>query len=110
MTTRVYKDGKIFDKDTGEELSPLKGPVSMPQIMGFKEYACPITGKPISTLEQHNANLKKHNCVEALEVNPKGATGGEIRNEKFAKKHGLEVSERYKDQPFTRPERKTNAG
>lgn len=106
MTTYVYRNGVAVSKDTGEPmLSPdeVKRKPSAPQIMGFTPYACPITGKEIRTLSQHNANLKKHNCVEYNEL--KSPTGGEIRNANFAKKRGLDVSERYKDEPF---ERKSN--
>ena len=104
MTTYIQRNGEMVNKDTGEPmLTPEQKAArpGVPQIMGFKEYACPITGKPIRTLEQHKANLKKHNCVEALEVNRHGATNGEIRNKRFAKKRGLELSERYKDEPWT---------
>lgn len=111
MTTYVQRNGKMVDKVTGEPmLTPEQRSAKpqVPQIMGFQAYACPVTGKPISTLEQHNANLKKHNCVEALEVNRNGVTNGEIRNERFAKKRGLTVSDRYKDEPHKWSKRETN--
>tara|TARA_R110002096_G_scaffold177609_1_gene354218 strand:+ start:81 stop:416 length:336 start_codon:yes stop_codon:yes gene_type:complete len=102
MATYVYRNGGSFDKETGQPMlsdaQKAEKPAT-PQIMGFQSYDCPITGKPIDTLGQHNANLKKHNCVEALEVNPKGATNGEIKNHKFAAKRGLKVSDKYMDQP-----------
>jgi len=91
----------MVDKDTGapmlSEAEKSRKP-GLPILMGFKPYACPITGKEIRTLSQHNENLKKHDCVEAAEL--PSPTRGEIRNERFAKKHGLEVSERYRDQPW----------
>jgi len=104
MTTYVYKNGVAVDKATGEPMLTAEDkakPVGMPMVMGFQAYTCPITGKPISTLQQHNDNLKKHNCVEALEVNRSGATNGEIRNARFAKKRGLELSSRYKDEAWS---------
>lgn len=102
MAKFVYRDGMMVDKDTGQPMldeMARKAPPALPQVMGFQEYACPVTGKPISTLEQHNANLKLHGCIEAKEAF-KSPTNGEIRNERFAAKHGLKVSDRYKDEPW----------
>ncbi|WP_226552971.1 hypothetical protein [Celeribacter naphthalenivorans] len=101
MASYVYRDGRMVDKETGEPMlsDEERGRTpAVPMVMGFKPYSCPITGKEIRTLGQHNENLKRHNCVEAAEL--KSPTGGEIRNERFAKKHGLTVSEKYKDQPW----------
>jgi len=110
MTTYVYRNGIAVNKDTGEPMlsqdEKSRKPAT-PQIMGFQSYACPVTGKEIRTLGQHNANLKKHNCVEANELG--SPTRGEIRNEKFAKKRGLTVSDRYKDQPHI-PQKEANNG
>lgn len=105
MTTYVYRNGIAVNKDTGEPMltnSEAMRPPQMPMVLDFRPYACPITGKEITTPEQHRANLAKHNCVEAKEL--PSPTKGEIRNERFAKKRGLEVSERYKDEPW-RPNR-----
>lgn len=93
--------GALIDKATGDPMltdGERKAPPELPMIWGFKAYACPITGKEIRTLGQHNANLKKHGCIEAAELG--SPTGGKIRNERFARKHGLEVSDQYKDQPW----------
>ena len=101
MPTYVYRDGVAVDKHTGQPmLSPAEKArrPELPMVMGFKAYECPITGKEIRTLGQHKANLEKHNCVDANDL--PSPTNGEIRNERFAKKHGLQVSERYKDQPW----------
>jgi hypothetical protein len=101
MATYVYRDGIAVNKDTGEPMlsqDERNRAPSVPMLLGFKPYECPITGKEIRTLGQHKANLEKHNCVEAAEL--PSPTNGEIRNERFAKKHGLEVSERYKDTPW----------
>lgn len=103
MATYVYRNGEFVDKATGEPMLTAEEKArkpEAPQIMGFKAYECPITGKEIRTLQQHNDNLKRHNCVDANDL--PSPTGGKIRNPKFAKKHGLEVSEEYKDQPFKR--------
>ena len=101
MPTYVLRNGEMVNKETGEPMLTQEEramPPSSPQIMGFKPYACPITGDEIRTLEQHNANLKKHNCVEQKELG--SPTNGEIRNKRFADKHGLKVSDRYRDEPW----------
>ena len=102
MARYILKDGQFVDKETGDPMlseEERARPPSIPMIMGFKAYACPITGKEIRTLEQHRDNLKKHDCVEAKELG--SPTNGEIRNERFAKKRGLTVSDRYRDEPWS---------
>lgn len=106
MATYVYRGGQMVNKATGEPMltdAERTAPLALPQRLSFEPYACPITGKPITTPEQHRDNLKKHDCVEAKEL-PQ-ATGGEIRNAAWAKKRGMKVSDRYMDEPFKRPER-----
>jgi hypothetical protein len=107
MATYVMRDGVMVSKTTGTPMlsaaDRARG-VQAPQVMDqFTPYACPITGKEISDRSGHRENLKVHNCVEAKELG--SATNGEIRNPKFAKKRGLEVSDKYKDQPFERGKR-----
>lgn len=105
MPVYVLRNGVMVDKATGERMlsdEQRKAPPTLPILMGFKPYDCPITGKPITTLGQHNENLKKHNCIEAKEAFP-SPTRGEIRNPRFAAKHGLKVSERYMDEPHQMP-------
>lgn len=107
MTIYVLRDGVMVDKATGAPmLDTGLRPLAVPMVLSFKPYACPITGKEISTLGQHYDNLKKHNCVEANEVG--SPTSGEIRNPRFAAKHGLQVSDRYKDEPHQWRERPSN--
>lgn len=98
MATFVLRDGRMVDKATGEPMvsdDRRHEPPQIPQIMSFGAYNCPITGKRISTLRQHNENLKKHDCVEAKEWG--GGLNGEIKNPRFAKKHNLKVSDKYMD-------------
>lgn len=100
----------MVDRETGAPMlsnSQRAAPPTVPQVMGFAPYPCPITGKEIRTLEQHNQNLARHGCVEAKEVFP-SPTRGEIRNPRFAAKHGLKVSDRYMDEPHKWQERPTN--
>lgn len=100
MTVYKWDGEQMVNKANGEPmLSPAqrRAKPQKPMVMGFGSYNCPITGKPIDTLGQHNANLKKHNCIEYNEL--KSPTSGEYKNERFAKKRGFEISERYKDEP-----------
>lgn len=109
MTIYVLRNGVMVDKATGTPMldaEQAKRVPAVPMVLNFKPYACPITGKEISTLGQHYSNLKKHDCVEANEVG--SPTGGEIRNPRFAAKHGLQVSDRYKDEPHQWQERPSN--
>ena len=100
MTTFVWNGSEMVDKASGEPMlsdTQRDAPLQIPQIMGFGAYDCPITGKRIDTLQQHNENLKKHNCVEAKEVS--NGLNGEIKNHNFARKRGLTVSDKYMDTP-----------
>lgn len=65
-----------------------------PLIREFRPYACPITGKEIRTPQQHRDNLERHNCVEYNEV--ANRMDGKLKNKRFAKKLGREVSEEYR--------------
>lgn len=98
MATFVMRNGEMVDKATGAPMLTAGDRARQPQaplVMGFKSYNCPITGKEIRTLGQHNDNLKRHNCVEALEVRP--SMGGKIKNAAWAAKRGMKVSDEYRD-------------
>ena len=110
MATYIYDDtsGRMVDKATGAPMVSDEARATippLPMIMGFKPYACPITGKEIRTLGQHKDNLRRHDCVEAAEL--PSPTGGKIRNERFARKRGLKVSDEYKDAPCKPKTRKS---
>ena len=64
-------------------------------VSDIKPYACPMTGKMITSRSEHRDNLAKHGMrvVEPSE----SPTKGKIRNEAFAKKRGLKVSDEFKD-------------
>ena len=107
MARYVYRNGQMVNRDTGEPMlsdAERRRAPATPMVMGFTAYECPVTGKEIRTLGQHKDNLLRHNCVEAAEM--ESATKGEIRNARFAKKHGLEVADRYKDEPWKPETRK----
>jgi len=93
-TTYVFRDGRMVNKATGEPMNEGPWQPATPQIGAFTAYACPITGKEIRTPQQHRDNLARHDCIEAKEL--PSPTGGKIKNERFARKWGLTVSEEYR--------------
>lgn len=98
MATFVLRDGVMVNKATGEPMLSAEERArrpQAPQVMGFQPYNCPITGKEIRTLGQHNANMARHGCVEYNEIAK--PIGGKIKNHAWAKKRGLQVSEEYRD-------------
>ncbi len=100
MTTYIWNGEQMVNKDGGAPMlskAQAEAPLQTPQVLAFTAYDCPITGKQITDPSMHKANLKKHNCVEALEVN--NGLKGEIKNHDFAKRRGLKVSDKYMDQP-----------
>lgn len=100
MTTYVWNGSEMVDKATGNPMlsqAQRELPPQTPMVQEFKAYACPVTGKDITDPSMHKANLKKHNCVEYNEVAK--PMDGEIKNHRFAKKHGLTVSDKFMDQP-----------
>lgn len=67
MSTYTYKNGKWFDKKTGEEVTlPSRADSwsggSLQIIRDIDGYDCPITGKFISSRAEHRENLKRTGC------------------------------------------------
>lgn len=59
-------------------------PISIPDIT---PYLSPVSGEYISGKRAKRADLDKHNCIDASEL--PSATGGKLKNKRFAEKHGL---------------------
>ncbi len=60
-----------------------------PRVFGdFEAYASPIDGTIVEGRRARRYDLEKNNCVDANELG--SPTGGKLKNERFAKKHGLE--------------------
>lgn len=98
MATFVLRNGEMVNKATGEPMLSAEERArrpQAPQVMGFQAYNCPITGKEIRTLGQHNANMARHGCVEYNEIAK--PMGGKIKNHAWAKKRGMKVSEEFRD-------------
>jgi hypothetical protein len=75
---------------------PERDGVCLPMVVSdIKPYACPITGKMITSRSEHRDNLAKHG-MRVVEPD-ESPTKGKIRNEAFARKRGLKVSDEFKD-------------
>jgi hypothetical protein len=71
-----------------------------PAVIGdIAEYRSPIDGKLISSRSQRREDLKANDCVEwepgmgATKTSQQGRVSGKYSNPRFAKKHGLPLSE-----------------
>lgn len=92
MTIYVYRNGRMVDKATGEPMNPepVNGAFPCPSVAGdIEEYVSPATGRHITTRQAMKDDLAKSNCVDGRDV-PKREGFGKLRNERFAKKRGLE--------------------
>lgn len=76
-----------------------RGDFPTPYTLGdIQEYTSPIDGKPITSRSHRREDLKANNCVEwepgmSSKASQKGRTPGQYKNPKFARKHGLPLSE-----------------
>jgi hypothetical protein len=93
MATYVYDkaSGRMVDKATGlpmlnqeERARPLQTPLTVGDLPG---YASPITGEWVEGRRARKYDLQKHNCIDANDL--PSPTGGKLKNERFASKHGL---------------------
>lgn len=91
MATYVWRDGVMVNKATG---CPIKLPKrfvpTAPFVMSdIADYASPITGEVISGRRAQREDLRRNNCV----LSPPPAKKRGYKNPRFAKKHGLPLSE-----------------
>lgn len=90
MAVYVYRDGRMVDKATGEPMNsgPLEGPFPCPQVQpDIEPFVSPASGKVVGGRRQKRDDLKATGCIDANDFN---VCGGKMRNERFAKKRGLE--------------------
>lgn len=86
----VWRDGQYRNPKTGEPMEIPDRGVCAPLVQSdIKEYRSPIDGKLISSRSSRRYDLEKNGCVEADP--PKKHRG--YKNERFAKRHGLKLSE-----------------
>jgi len=84
--------GCMVDKKTGlpmlnqgERAAPLQTPMVYGDTPGYRS---PIDGKWIEGRRARRYDLEKNNCIDANDLG--SPTGGKLRNQRFAKKYGLE--------------------
>lgn len=91
MTIYVYDKAtdRMVNRDTREPM--VSGPWRpvTPMVAGDTPgYASPVTGDWIDGKRARRYDLERHGCVDANDL--PSPTGGKLKNEAFAKKHGLE--------------------
>ncbi|MDX5367906.1 MAG: hypothetical protein LPL29_00870 [Alphaproteobacteria bacterium] len=88
MAVFVLRDGQMVDKATGEPMNAPDAPLATPQVRGdLPGYRSPIDGKWIEGRRARRYDLESNNCVDANDL--PSPTKGRLRNERFARKHGL---------------------
>lgn len=91
MPTYVMRNGQMVDKATGEPMlteEERNAPIPTPQVFGdLPGYQSPIDGKWIEGRRARKYDMESNGCVDANDF----STGPrKFKNEKFAKKRGLE--------------------
>lgn len=91
MPTYIYDkaQGRMVDKKTGAPMNAGEWKPQAPATFGdYPGYQSPVTGEWIDGRRARKYDMEKHNCVDANDFG--SPTGGKLKNEKFAKKRGLE--------------------
>lgn len=94
---RYYWTHDGFKNRNGEPLVDKSAPYvpSMPMVIGdITPVANPVTGEMITSRSELRYQLDKHD--KRIQEPSESPTQGKIRNEKFAKKRGLQVSKEYR--------------
>lgn len=89
MPTYIYSRelGCMVDKQTGERMNPPDAPLACPQVVpDISGYQSPIDGRWIEGRRARRYDMESNNCVEGGDL----PRLGKLKNEKFAKKRGLE--------------------
>lgn len=93
MTTYVYdRDrGAMVEKDSGMPMlnqAERARPLQKPSVFGdYPAYQSPVDGSWVDGRRARRYDMEKHNCIDANDI---GAGQRGLKNERFAKKHGLE--------------------
>lgn len=96
MVRYRWTDKGFVDAEGNRMVVPERDGICLPMVASdIKPYACPITGKMITSRSEHRENLAKHG-MRVMEPD-ESPTKGKIRNAAFAKKRGLKVSDEYRD-------------
>jgi hypothetical protein len=81
----VNRDTRLPMLTEAEMARPLQTPMAIGDLPG---YASPIDGSWIEGRRARKYDLEKNNCVDANDL--PSPTKGRLKNEAFAKKHGLQ--------------------
>lgn len=96
MVRYRWTDNGFVDADGNRMVVPERDGICAPRISSdITPYACPITGRMITSRSEHRDNLAKHG-MRVMEPD-ESPTKGKIRNAAFAKKRGLKVSDEFRD-------------
>lgn len=94
MATYVYDRarGMMVDKATGMPMlnqAERAAPLQRPRVFGdYEGYQSPVDGRWIEGRRARKYDMERHGCVDGNDLVPSGGRG--LKNERFAKKHGLE--------------------
>jgi hypothetical protein len=78
--------GRLVDKATGAPMVTEYGPIPLPAVRGdLPGYASPVDGRWIDGRRARRDDLERNDCVDAGDRPVK-----RLKNERFARKHGLE--------------------
>jgi hypothetical protein len=94
MTVYKRKNGILVDANGTPMELPKRGEVCVPFIVSdIPDYVSPVDGRLISGRAQRREDLKRNNCVEYEPSMSPTKGKREFKNARFAKKHGLKLSE-----------------
>lgn len=94
MTIYKRKNGVWTDPDGNPIDLPNRAEIAMPFVVSdIPEYRSPVDGRLISGRAQRREDLKRNNCVEYEPSLSPTKGKREFKNARFAKKHGLPLSE-----------------
>jgi len=92
MAVFVLRNGAMVDKATGvpmlaarERARPLQTPQTYGDLPGYQS---PIDGQWVEGRRARRYDMESNNCVDANDL--PSATGGKLKNARFAKKRGLD--------------------
>ncbi len=92
MATYVYSKelGVMVSKATGEPMnSGADWTPCAPRVFGdYEGYCSPIDGSWVDGRRARAYDMEKNGCIDANDFSPSKGRG--LKNERFAKKHGLE--------------------
>lgn len=95
MVRYIWSDKGFVDSDGERMPIPEREGVCLPYVVSDMEpVTSPIDGKLITSRSQLRYELDKHG--KRIQEPSESPTKGKIRNEAFAKKRGLTVSEEYR--------------